>query len=112
MGCETHSSYNFRCDVLDLYFIDDHQPKSAISVRELKRAGGMEEVLFNRLQEQRIIEPWLDYYSGFRWGSENVAQLLSKLNQRSSSLQEDERVFMTMLQRAASAQKSLLAFGD
>jgi len=98
--------------MLDFYLIQDSQNPSSKGL-VLDHAGGIEDDLFFQLQAEGIIEPWFDYYSKFRWGSENVAQMLLKLQQsRMADLQKERKVFTAILHKAVDAHCGLMGYGD
>lgn len=99
--------------MLDFFLINDSQPKPNRNSK-LEHIGGIEDELFYQLRSESIIDSWFDYYSDFRWGSEIVARLFLKLQQRpkSATLQKEERAFSAILQKAVDARSGLLAFGD
>jgi hypothetical protein len=98
--------------MLDFYLIHDSQNPSSKGL-VLEHAGGMEDDLFFQLQAEGIIEPWFDYYSKFRWGSENVAHMLLKLRQsKTATLQEERKAFTAILNKAADAHCGLMGYGD
>lgn len=99
--------------MLDFYLISDSQNVSSKEL-VLERVGGMEYEAFIELQAAGIIEPWLDYYGEFRWGSELInrkQQQLHKLLPVTARPGTFE-VFAALLQRAAQAHCGLLAQGD
>ena len=99
--------------MLDFYLIhDDQNPSSKGLV--LERVGGIEDDLFFQLQAKGVIEPWYDYYGTFRWGSDNVAQILLKLQQQSKAqtLRPECKAFTAILQKAVDAQYGLMGYGD
>ncbi|WP_324678808.1 hypothetical protein [Hymenobacter sp. GOD-10R] len=99
--------------MLDFFLIDDSQPRPNRNFN-LEYIGGIEDELFYELRKEGIIEPWFDYYSDFRWGSEIIARILLKLQQRpkSAALQKEEKEFAAILQKAVDAKAGVLAFGD
>jgi len=100
-------------NMLDLFLIDDSQPRPNRNSK-LEHIGGIEDELFYQLRSEGIIDPWFDYYSNFRWGSETVAHVFLKLQQRpkSATLQKEEKVFSAILQKVVDARAGLLAFSD
>ena len=102
-----------KLNMLVFFLIHDSQNPSSKGLI-LKHAGGIEDDLFFQLQAESIIEPWFDYYSKFRWGSEIVARMLLKLQQQPepATLQKERMVFMAILQKAVGANCGLMGFGD
>ena len=99
---------------LDFYLIQDSQNASD-KLLNMNHVGGVGDELFFQLQQEGIIEPWFDYYSKFRWGSEIVARMLVKLQQQlatSAHLRKERKEFIRILQTAIEANSGLLAFGD
>jgi hypothetical protein len=99
--------------MLDFYLIQDSENVSSKDLA-LKHIGGIEDELFFQLQKEQIIEPWFDYYSKFRWGSELVARMLEKLQNRlpSAPLQKEDKSFTAILHKAVEVNSGLLAVGD
>lgn len=76
--------------MLDFYLLADIQPIPN-QVPKLEYIGELEEDAFFQLQEGGVIEPWFDYYGSFRWGSENVARILLKLQQQPVAILRQEK---------------------
>ncbi|MCB2377145.1 hypothetical protein LGH70_06100 [Hymenobacter sp. BT635] len=98
--------------MLDFYLLADSQSKSGLN-HDLKYLGGIQDDLFFQLQQEGIVEPWLDYYRDFRWGSEIVNKMLLKLLQKSAASQRPARLdFIAILQKAADARSGIVAKAD
>ena len=99
--------------MLDFYLIPDNQNISSKGL-VLERIGDIGYEAFIELQAVGIIEPWLDYYGKFRWGSELIPRKQQQLHKLLSVAPHPgtPELFILILQRAAQAHCGLLAQGD
>ena len=94
--------------MLDFYFIDDEQP-STTPYRQLKHVCAVEEEEFEMAQKAGLIEARADYYSDFRWSSEQVKNKLFLLANCPFRL---DTSLNRILSQAKTAGVGLKAFGE
>lgn len=77
--------------------------------RNLGYAGGIEEEEFERAQELKLIESYLDYYGKFRWISQNIQQKRAMLTPSSEAAIPN---LSSIIKQAFAGECGLVAFGD
>lgn len=92
--------------MLSFNFIRDEQ---SVHVRSLAYAGGIEEEEFERAQELKIAEKYLDYYGKFRWSSQQVRQKRAILT---PVIEAAVPNLASILKQAFAGECGLVAFGD
>ena len=92
--------------MLSFSFVYDEQSAYA---RNLAYAGSIEEEEFERAQELKIADKYLDYYGKFRWNSQQVRQKRTMLTPDSEAAIPK---LASILKQAFAGECGLAAFGD
>ncbi|MEO1054835.1 MAG: hypothetical protein AAFX87_29650 [Bacteroidota bacterium] len=95
--------------MLDFHLIKDNE--SIHSDHTFKYVNGIEIKAFAELQRREHIEERFDYYSDFRWSTEQVKQKLEAMS-RLPNLTEAELKLQAILETAQGQGCGLVAFCD
>ena len=99
--------------MLDLYLIQDDQPKPDYPEQaKLEFAGGLDATTFANLQNKGIIASHYDYYSDFRWSAEVIEQQHEKIKLSKLVNDTDIKRLTKLLNKAQSKNTGLIAYCD
>ena len=98
--------------MLDFYIIKDEQPKpSYCQQANLEFIAGLDSGTFDNLISKGIIDSRFDYYSDFRWNSNLIEQINSKVSKIKNSDSDIDKL-KSILNKALELQCGIIAFCD
>ena len=98
--------------MLDFYIIKDKQ-QSPSSPKNLKFAGGLNDIMFNNLQVRDLINKKYDYYSDFRWSYKVIEEIYNKLlSFKDIETNSELKILLSLLNKAKETNSGLIAFCD
>jgi hypothetical protein len=106
--------------MLDFYLIDDQQAKPEYPEQtNLEYAGGINLATFEELQRQRFIEDRFDFWTDFRWSSQQIKQKADLLIKKYPELRDNrdktekpEKILWLILEKAVRTGNGLIGFAD
>ena len=97
--------------MLDLYLIADDQTRPN-NTEALPYAGGLEEDIFENLQQKGIINDRFDVYSTFRWGTDLIQQMQQTIQKKNMSRDADVQQLAKLFDVVQKNNCGLMAYGD
>ena len=99
--------------MLDFYLIKDDQSKPNDPEKSgLELIGRLDDRDFEKLQYKEIIDRRFDYYSSFRWDTSLIKKIQGNLKYKNLGLDDSERKFTELIEKASLKQSGLIAYGD
>jgi len=98
--------------MLDFYLIPSHLPSHPGDPSSLQHAGELNDQVYSRLQQKKLIEERYDYYSDFRWNGEHVRQKLQLIREQEMAQDPGVKKLLQILLLAEKAGYGLVAYGD
>lgn len=98
--------------MLDFYIIKDEQSKPSYPLQaNLEFIAGLDSGTFDNLISKGIIDSRFDYYSDFRWNSNLIEQINSKVSKIINSDSDIDKLKL-ILNKALELQCGIIAFCD
>lgn len=99
--------------MLDFYIINDNQSSPAFPEQlGLEFVGGLNDIIFENLQNKEIIDTRFDYYSDFRLDVLQIRKIRQNIIQKKLQNDSDVKSLIYLLDFADNKQSGLIAFGD
>ena len=98
--------------MLDFYIIKDEQPKPNYPEQaNLVFISGLDSGTFDNLISKGIIDSRFDYYSDFRWNSNLIEQINSKVSKIKNSDSDIDKLNL-ILKKALESKCGIIAYCD